>query len=399
MRRLTQVAPWVVSVVLGLIPAGAWARVKLITLPVRQRVEVQLDHPDVTLVEEERVVPLVQGTNQVDFSWANTRIDPNTVVFRVLGPAEGRQLEARVLSVSYPPNEQALVWQVWSSASGSALVRISYALGGLTKGFHYRAVAGHDEKTLTLSQYLLLQNFANEEYGASGLWVGFGEGIQKPIGLNETKQVLVNKFVNVPVEKTYSCSPTEFGYLDPSQNKLRVPMHYVLRNDAAHGLGGAALPYGKVRIFQDDGKGTTAFLGEDWGRFTPIDDKMKVYLGVAQDVVVKRTIDRNERRRLAGNLYDHEVVVKYEIENFKDAPVTLDVIESLDHLRNEIGVGSARDVQWELGGQTTFQGGPDRDDSSFNRLVFHAPLPARQTTDKAEKTVHRLHLILHNEWQ
>ena len=65
----------------------ASARVKLITLPVRERVEIQLDNPNATLVEEERIVPLVKGENQVDFSWANTQIDPNTIVFRVVGPA------------------------------------------------------------------------------------------------------------------------------------------------------------------------------------------------------------------------------------------------------------------------------------------------------------------------
>ncbi len=43
-----------------------------------------MDNPNATLVEEERIVPLVKGVNQVDFSWANTQIDPNTIVFRVV---------------------------------------------------------------------------------------------------------------------------------------------------------------------------------------------------------------------------------------------------------------------------------------------------------------------------
>ena len=57
------------------------ARIKLITLPVREYVAIEFDHPDVTLVEEERVVPLLKGVNQVDFSFANTHIDPETLVF------------------------------------------------------------------------------------------------------------------------------------------------------------------------------------------------------------------------------------------------------------------------------------------------------------------------------
>jgi hypothetical protein len=66
------------------------------------------------------------------------------------------------------------VWQVSSSGSGSARVRISYLLGNLTKSFNYRAVASNDEKTLTLRQYMRIQNLANEEFGSTGLWAGFG---------------------------------------------------------------------------------------------------------------------------------------------------------------------------------------------------------------------------------
>ena len=75
-------------------PPEALARIKLITLPVRERVEIQLDNPNATLVEEERIVPLVKGVNQVDFSWANTQIDPNTIVFRVIRRRPSGQAEA-----------------------------------------------------------------------------------------------------------------------------------------------------------------------------------------------------------------------------------------------------------------------------------------------------------------
>ena len=326
------VALAIVAAQLCFLPATVLARVKLITLPVRERVEIQLDNPAATLVEEERVVPLVKGENQVDFSWANTQIDPNTIVFRVVGPVGDAGLEAKVLSVSYPPKESSLVWSVGANGSGSMRVRISYLLGRLTKDFNYRAVASHDEKTLLLAEYMRLNNFANEEFRSSGVWAGFGPKFQKPIGINETKEMLVEKFNAIPIEKTYTCNPAEFGYLDRAQNKLRVPMHYVLKNDAAHNLGKGPLPYGKVRIFiegaGDKGAASTAFLGEDWGKFTPKDDEMRLYLGVAQDIVVKRTLERNDMKHIAGNLFNHDVVFKYEIENFKKEPVTLDVAES-----------------------------------------------------------------------
>lgn len=391
-------ATWIFLIV----PSAAKARVKLITLPVRERVEIQLDHPNATLVEEERVVPLVKGANQVDFSWANTQIDPDTIVFRVVGPAGSEKLDVTVASVSYPPNESSLVWTVGASSSGSARVRISYLLGNLTKSFNYRAVASHDEKRLTLAQYMRLNNLANESFRETKLFAGFWPQFQKPIGLNETKEMLVEKFENVPIEKTYTCNPQEYDYLDRGQNKLRVPMHYVIKNDSAHHLGKAALPYGKVRIFiegaGDHAQAATAFLGEDWGKFTPKDDEMRLYLGVAQDVVVKRTIDKNESKRLTGNLFNYDVVLKYEIENFKKQSVTLDVVENLPHVRSEIRGNTNRDVDYELRDDTTFTGGPDRERSTSEKLVFHTQLPAADANGKAEKVTHKLHLTFKNEW-
>jgi hypothetical protein len=408
MRSKWSQTGWIFLAVLAGIEGAASARIKLITLPIRERVEIQLDNPTATLVEEERIVPLVKGENEVDFSWANTQIDSDSIVFRVLAPADGKpdtkpaedNLDVKVLSVSYPPNEASLVWSVSSSDSGSARVRISYILGNLDKTFNYRAVASNDESTLTLAQYMRLQNFANEDFGNTGLWAGFGKEFLRPIGLNETKELLLAKFASVPVRKTYTCDPQEFGYLDQAQNKLRVPMHYVLKNDKDNRLGTAALPPGKVRIFIE-GAGaekSTTFLGEDWGKFTPIDDEMKLYLGIAQDIVVKRTIDRNNNTRVAGNLFDQEVVVKYEIENFKDKPVTLDVSENLRSLRNEVRADTGRDVQWELGKETTFEGGPDADKSTFEKLLFHVKLPARDKDGKAEKSIQKLQVTFKNEW-
>jgi hypothetical protein len=292
------------------------------------------------------------------------------------------------------------VWAVGSDDSGSARVRISYILGNLSKNFAYRAVATNDESSITLSQYIRLQNFANEEFGNTGLWAGFGKEFLRPIGINETKEMLMAKVAAVPVRKTYTCDPQEFDYLDRPQNKLRVPMHYVIKNDKNSKLGAAALPFGKVRMFIEgtDEQKTTAFLGEDWGRFTPIDDEMKLYLGVAQDIVVKRTIDRNESVRVAGNLYHYEIVVKYEIENFKDKPVTLDVAESVQFIRAEVRGNSGRDIEWELGKDTTFEGGSDKEKTTYDKLLFHAKLPARDKDGKAEKIVHKLHLVIKNEW-
>ena len=64
MRRRMLLMLTVAMVVSFVAPALTYARIKLITLPVRQRVEIQLDNPNATLVEEERILPLVKGVNQ-----------------------------------------------------------------------------------------------------------------------------------------------------------------------------------------------------------------------------------------------------------------------------------------------------------------------------------------------
>jgi len=378
---------------LGVTPA-ARAGIKLITLPPRERVEIQLDNPRVTLVEEERVVPLSAGVNDVVFAWANTQIDKDTIQLRCLTDPD----RIKVLSVQYPPKESALTWQVSAPKSGPARVRITYIIGRLDKTFAYRAVASRDEKALTLRQYIQLHNRANEAFGSAGMWAGFGERFTRPIGINETKRLLSAKFPKVPIRKTYTAELALYGYLDQPKRQLRIPMHYAIKNDKAHQLGQFPLMTGKARIFQDDGRGTVAFIGEDWAKFTPRDDELKLYLGLAKEIVVKRTIERRHRKRVMGDLYNYDVVVKYEIENFKDQPAVLDIAESLPALRSEIYGKSNRTVEWELGKDGTLNEMLDKDKTKAGKVVFHVSLPARAKDQKAAKQVHRLHVLIKNEW-
>ncbi len=393
MSHVHATAPLLLGLAALLPTAAAPGGVKLITLPARERVEIQLDNPQATLVEEERVVPLAQGANDIVFKWANTSIDKASIQLRCLSDPD----KIKVLSVSYPPNENALTWQVFSPQAGSARVRISYIIGRLDKSFAYRAIAARDEKTLTLWQYLQLHNNANETFGEAGMWTGFGERLERPIGINETKRLLAARFDEVPVTKTYTADLARHGYLDAGQKQLSIPMHYVIRNARNGGLGQFALMPGKARIFQDDGRGTTAFLGEDWAGFTPRDAEMSLSLGVARDVVVKRTIADRQAKRTVGNLQDYAVTVKFEVENFKDQPVVLDIAESMTALRSEILGNSGRAVEWELDKSGTLNE-PDAEKSTADRPLFHVKLPARGSDQKAQKVECTLKVIIENEW-
>jgi hypothetical protein len=271
-------------------------------------------------------------------------------------------------------------------------------LGGLGRRYAYRAVATQDETRLDLLQYLRVENFGNEGFETSRLWVAPGKAIDKPIGIDETKKVLVARYDDVPLRKTLSCNPAQYGYSNRAKNQLRIPIHYVLRNEVASGLGASALPPGKIRIFQEDGHGGRAFLGEDWAGHAPVDDELALFIGEARDLSVRRVIARRERTRIAGELQEYDVVVRYEIENFKDEPVTLDLIEDLVHLRDEVRGSSPRDVEYVLEPDSSVLDGLDTEKSDQQKLVFHVELPPRGSEHDARKIVHNLHVRFKNEW-
>lgn len=381
------------SGMLAPIAPTAMAGVMLVALPQRERVEIALDHQGTTLVEEERTVPLAAGVNDVVFAWANASVDRNTVQFRCISDPE----HINVLSASFPPNEKSLTWQVSAPAAGPAKIRISYVIGGVGISNTYRAEAAPDERTLTLWQHVELHNQTPESFGESGMWTGFGEKLERPIGANETRKILAARFDKVLFDKTYTADLASFGMLDAAKNQLEIPMHYVLRNDAAHGLGRFPLKPGKARIFQDDGHGTVAFLGEDWAPFAARDDEWRLFIGVAKDVVVTRTVERREKHPTAGPLSDYDIVVKYEIENFKDGPVVLDIAESIPRLRNEIVGDRPRPVEWTLGKDGTLQK-PDDRKSTSDRVLFHVEVPKRGDDQKAVKKVETLNVVIRNEW-
>jgi hypothetical protein len=406
---------WLVAAVLATAALAALvqpaaARIKLATLPVRERVEIQLENENATLVEEERVVALLKGTNHIDFSWTNTQIDKWTILFRPLVPGD----TVRVINQSYPPGENALVWEVFADNAGPVRVRISYIVGNLRRSFSYRATAEADESALTLRHYMKVANFSGEEFGTAGVYAGFAGVFQKEMGLQESKEVLMAKFDKVPIKKKFVFNWRTGQPVPDEPNQRYVTMQYVLKNEkpkaaapAAAKAGEAApvvlgsypLPFGKVRIFLKDGKGGEAFTGEDWGRFTPIDDEMKIYLGLARDIKVERTVKKNDRSPIHGNLFNQEVIVQYKMQNFKKDACTLDIEEDLNQLRNEFcGGAKDRDASWELLGQTSDKGHVER--KSAQKIEIHQPLPAgpKEADKKPDEVLFLLHVLFKNEW-
>jgi hypothetical protein len=123
---------------------------------------------------------------------------------------------------------------------------------------------------------------------------------------------------------------------------------------------------------------------------------MSLCLGLARDVVVKRIIEANERTRIDGNLFNHSVTLKFEIESFKREAVVLDVIEEVAHVRGQAMGSHSRRIEWVLGPEADFPGGVDLHKTRDGRVLVHAPLPAVDANGKAQKIVRRLQIIFKN---
>jgi len=399
--------PLFLLLLLGVPPAAA--RVKLAALPQRERIEIQLDHGRFTLVEEERVVPLLAwtpeaGNNMVDFSWANAQVDKDSVLFRPVAVREGdafrplRGDEVKVANVAYPPGENALVFEVYAKQACAAKVRVSYLVRNLQRSFAYRALADREEQFLSLKSYLVVGNRSGEEFQGAQVWAGFGPRVEAGPEDGDDIRLLLDRAAKVPIRKTFTFDWYAQGPLSPEKPfASRVLMHYALRNDEKNGLGRFAIPAGKARIFVEDGHGGEAFLGEDWVATTPLDHEARLFLGEARDVVCTRTIEKNERRSVDGDLFHQEVRLRYEIENFKDKPVTLDIVEQLNRLAAEYGARAPGDVEWELLEGTT-DGLRLATDKGGALPVLSVDLAPRPKEGEVEKRVVILHVLLKNLW-
>src|SRR3989304_927765 len=105
------------------------------TVPSRDTVQLTIyNSEDITLVRETRKVSFKPGVNPLQFSWANTLIDPTSVELRFLPDAD----KLDVLDPTFPHDKpQMLYWNVQSEINGEATVEISYFTSGISWSADY----------------------------------------------------------------------------------------------------------------------------------------------------------------------------------------------------------------------------------------------------------------------
>ena len=312
-------------------PNATQARTKLVTLPERAKLIVNLEHPWRSILAEEREITLQKGENQIDFSWQGVSIDPGSIRLTVLShPGEGPEA-TKIISVAFPPNEAALTWQIYSPEARTERVRVSYLLNGISRGTSYEMTVDQAETKALFRQFFQLVNQSGENLGDAAFRIGPTEDLTRSVESGESRRFLSAQKDALPINKIFVSRP--------SPNSTRgedgeiISMVYEISNTTEAGMGTFKLDAGKARIYADDGTGSTIFVGEDMLEEIAPKEKKELGLGTVKDVVLKRRIMSDKRDPVKVNkhrnpvLWDRKVHLKYEIENFKDKDATVRVIE------------------------------------------------------------------------
>ena len=371
--------------VLALASPAAAKNVDLVTLPDRDRVQLTIyNSEDITLVKETRSLTFKRGANRIQFSWANTLIDPSSVEFRPLEHADEIELVDTVFPGQKP---QFLYWNIESAYQGQALVEVSYFTSGLTWGMDYVGIVDPDEEQMDFDGYVRVFNRSGEAYENAEIRLIVGtinlvekiadlarrRGIPVPRpastmeaqlrrqsakaafdeaagaardgekavvkqGLSEYFMFTIGGTETVPNgwSKRMRAVNSEDGAFDieyrmrAHQYGPRPVRFFVWKNDEEHGLGGSPLPNGRIRLFRENGKDGLSYLGEQLVRYVPVRADIEVNLG-PDDLVVYET-KRDGTRRFNFRFHnkhvigwDEETVWRSVIRNYRKKPIRFEL--------------------------------------------------------------------------
>ena len=156
----------VTTALLGLVlfplTGTALADVDLVTIPTRESVQLTIyNSDDITMVREHRLLTVKPGINRIQFTWANTLIDPTSVDFRILDHVD----KVDLIDTTFPSGRNdALQWNIRSQMAGKIPVEIRYFTSGITWKADYVGIADGDETELRLTGYIRVYNNSGEVY-------------------------------------------------------------------------------------------------------------------------------------------------------------------------------------------------------------------------------------------
>lgn len=258
----------------------------------------------------------------------------------------------------------SLLWKLEATKAGKHETEISYQTSGLNWRCDYVCVSNDDDTEGDLTSWVTIDNKSGASYknAALKLLAGDVHRVVQPerrlykgnmmamadaapqfkeesfaeyhlytlqrksdVNQNETKQLTLFSANGVPTKKLFIFDPeaANFDYgLWRNGDNQKVKVKLEMQNTQANHLG-MALPKGKVRVYKRDSDGALQFIGEDLIDHTPKDEKIRIYIGDAFDLVGERKQTNIQR------ISDHVQRMSYEISlrNHKDVPVTIVAVE------------------------------------------------------------------------
>lgn len=299
-----------------------------------------------------------------NLSTRNQSIVLKTASGVVVGPSGEVELAA------LPPglvSKPSLLWKLESDKAGPQKAEISYQTQGLNWKCDYVAVVNADDTLSDLTSWVTLDNKSGATYknAALKLMAGDVHKVQniapQPSGIrmyksamaaaapqfteqsfaeyhlyalagktdvnnNETKQLTLFNASAVPIKKLFifdgGASGYYGGYYPGGNNSSKVNVKLELANSKENNLG-MPMPKGKVRVYKKDKDGAMQFVGEDLIDHTPKDEKVRLYLGDAFDIVGERKQLSQQQVSSRVQKFSYEI----SIRNHKESAVTVNCVE------------------------------------------------------------------------
>lgn len=133
---------------------------------------------------------------------------------------------------------------------------------------------------------------------------------------NQIKQLSLFPTATTRVKKVYEYNGFE------NEKKINVKLEF--ENSEKNGLG-LPVPAGKVRVYKPDEDQSQVFIGEDLVDHTPKDEKIRLYVGDAFDVVGERK--QITRKQLGDRAVEETWEIK--LRNHKEEDIGVFVMEHL----------------------------------------------------------------------
>jgi hypothetical protein len=142
---------------------------------------------------------------------------------------------------------------------------------------------------------------------------------------NQTKQISLVQADTIPVKKELLYHGANYYYFNrygESLSNQKVGVFVEIQNRKENNLG-IPLPKGTVRVYKHDSDGSLQFVGEDSIDHTPKDEKVRVKLGDAFDVVGSRK--QTDWKKIAYDTY--EAAFEISLRNHKKEDIVVKVVE------------------------------------------------------------------------